>query len=349
MSSTKNTAETKRRPRPRATTRILGVLAAVALVVAGCTDGQNGAGGDPAAYPDRNITIIVPFSAGGPTDTVTRLIADPMGAELGVQVIVQNVEGAGGTVGARQAAQADPDGYTVLMHHIGMSTAPALYNDLGYTPLEDFATVGLVTEVPMTIVARKDFPPNSLAELVDHVKQNADTVTYANAGIGAASHLCGLLFQEAAGVKVQEVPYEGTGPALTDLVGGQVDFMCDQSTNTTGQISAGEVKAYAVTTPERVASLPDLPTAAEADLPDLEVAVWHGLYVPTGTPDEVVQRLTGALQVALANQSVIDQMADLGTAPVPKEDATPAAHRTLLTEQLETWGRVIADAGVERS
>lgn len=339
-----------RKPGPshrRTVTRLLGLLAAVTLLAAGCTTGQPGA--DPEAYPDRNITIIVPFSAGGPTDTVTRLIADPMAAELGVQVIVQNVEGAGGTVGARQAAQADPDGYTVLMHHIGMSTAPALYKELGYTPLEDFATVGLVTEVPMTIVARKDFPPNTLAELVDHVKQNSDTVTYANAGIGAASHLCGLLFQQAAGVKVQEVPYEGTGPALTDLVGGQVDFMCDQTTNTSGQIAAGEVKSYAVTTPERVASLPDLPTTAEAGLPDLEVAVWHGLYVPAGTPDAVVQRLSAALQVALAAQPVIDQMADLGTAPVAKEEAAPEPHRTKLTEQLETWGRVIADAGIERS
>src|SRR5690606_32684907 len=184
---------------------------------------------------------------------------------------------------------------------------------------------------------------------VTYVKANADKVTLANAGIGAASHLCGLLFQTAAGVKLQEVPYQGTGPALTDLVGGQVDFMCDQTTNTTGQITAGEVKAYAVTTPERVKSLPDLPTTAEAGLPDLQVSVWHGLYAPKGTPQDVVQKLSEALQAALTDQNVIDQMAKLGTAPVPAEDATPEAHRAKLQEQLTTWGKVIADAGIKAS
>jgi tripartite-type tricarboxylate transporter receptor subunit TctC len=235
------------------------------------------------------------------------------------------------------------------MHHIGMSTAPALYKDLGYEPLEDFEMVGLVTEVPMTVVARKDFEPATFQDLVTYVKANAGKVTLANAGIGAASHLCGLLFQSAAGVKLQEVPYQGTGPALTDLVGGQVDFMCDQTTNTSGQITAGEVKAYAVTTPERVKSLPDLPTTAEAGMPQLQVSVWHGLYVPAGTPQDVVQKLSDALKVALADQGVIDQMAKLGTAPVPAEDATPAAHRAHLEEQLGTWAKIIADAGVQAS
>ena len=244
----------------------------------------------------------MPFSAGGPTDTVTRMIAEPMAKELGGKIVVQNVEGAGGTVGAGEVARAEPDGYTVLMHHIGMSTAPALYKDLGYKPLEDFEMVGLVTEVPMTVVARKDFAPATFQDLVTYVKANAGKVTLANAGIGAASHLCGLLFQSAAGVKLQEVPYQGTGPALTDLVGGQVDFMCDQTTNTSGQITAGKVKAYAVTTPERVKSLPDLPTTAEAGMPQLQVSVWHGLYVPAGTPQEVVQKLSDALKVALADQ-----------------------------------------------
>jgi tripartite-type tricarboxylate transporter receptor subunit TctC len=334
------------------TTRMIAMIGAVSLVAAcsgnggnGGTEGDGGAGG----YPDQNVTIVVPFSAGGPTDTVTRMISEPMAKELGGKVVVQNVEGAGGTVGAGEVARATPDGYTVLMHHIGMSTAPALYKDLGYQPLEDFETVGLVTEVPMTIVARKNFEPSTFQDLVTYVKANAGKVTLANAGIGAASHLCGLLFQSAAGVKLQEVPYEGTGPALTDLVGGQVDFMCDQTTNTSGQIAAGEVKAYAVTTPERVKSLPDLPTTAEAGMPQLQVSVWHGLYVPKGTPPEVVQKLTGALKVALADQAVIDQMAKLGTAPVPESDATPEAHRAQLEEQLGTWAKIIADAGVKAS
>jgi tripartite-type tricarboxylate transporter receptor subunit TctC len=335
--------------RHRAAARAIAMIAAGSLVTACSDNGGADGGGTAAGYPDQNITIVVPFSAGGPTDTVTRMISEPMGRELGAQIVVQNVEGAGGTVGAGEVARAEPDGYTVLMHHIGMSTAPALYQNLSYKPLEDFEMVGLVTEVPMTIVARKDFAPTTLQDLVTHVKANAGKVTLANAGIGAASHLCGLLFQHAAGVKLQEVPYEGTGPALTDLVGGQVDFMCDQTTNTSGQISAGKVKAYAVTTPERVKSLPDLPTTAEAGLPQLQVSVWHGLYVPAGTPQEIVQKLSGVLQKALADQAVIDQMAKLGTAPVPAEDATPQAHRAHLDEQLKTWAKVIADAGVKAS
>jgi len=207
---------------------------------------------------------VVPFAAGGPTDTVTRLIAEPMSEELGQQIVVQNVEGAGGTVAAGEVAAAEPDGYTVLMHHIGMSTTPGLYPDLPFAPLEDFKTIGLVTDVPMTIVARSDFEPETLEELVTYVSDNADEVTLANAGIGAASQLCGLLIESAIGVDLTEVPYDGTGPALTDLVGGQVDFMCDQTTNTVGQIESGEIKGYAVTTPERIDALPDLPTKTEA-------------------------------------------------------------------------------------
>jgi tripartite-type tricarboxylate transporter receptor subunit TctC len=340
-----------RRARLLGTVRTLVLLVAVSLVATACggdSDGGTSGGGGGGGYPDRNITMVVPFSAGGPTDTVTRLIADPMSAKLGVQIVVQNVEGAGGTVAAGEVSQARPDGYTVLMHHIGMSTAPALYADLPYKPLEDFKTIGLVTEVPMTIIARRDFEPSTLQELVDYVKANADKVTYANAGIGAASHLCGLLFQNAIGVKLQEVPYEGTGPALTDIVGGQVDFMCDQTTNTTGQIKSGEVKAYAVTTKERVESLPDVPTATEAGL-DLELTVWHGLYVPADTPDEVVQTLSDALKVALADQGVIDKLAELGTAPVAADRATPEAHRQQLEQQIGLWGPVIEKAGVKAS
>jgi tripartite-type tricarboxylate transporter receptor subunit TctC len=318
------------------------------LTACGGDGGGGGGGGGGAAegYPDGEITIVVPFSAGGPTDTVTRLIAEPMSEELGQQIVVQNVEGAGGTVAAGEVAAARPDGYTVLMHHIGMSTAPSLYPDLAYDPLEDFKTIGLVTEVPMTIVARKDLEPTTMEELVAYVTENADTVTLANAGIGAASHLCGLLFQEAIGEKLTEVPYEGTGPALTDLVGGQVDIMCDQTTNTTGQIQAGEIKAYAVTTPERVESLPDLPTTEEAGLEDLQVGVWHGLYVPVEVPDEIVQKLTDALKVALADQNVIDQLAELGSTPSSEEDATPEAHTQRLEEQIELWRPIIEEAGV---
>jgi tripartite-type tricarboxylate transporter receptor subunit TctC len=327
-------------PKPRNGSRLRfgAAVAVVLLLVSAC-------GGDDAAdYPDREITIVVPFAAGGPTDTVTRLIAEPMSEALGQQIVVQNVEGAGGTVAAGQVANAEPDGYTVLMHHIGMSTAPTLYPDLSYDPVEDFKTVGLVTEVPMTIIGKRDLEPDTLEELVAYVKENAEDVTLANAGIGAASHLCGLLFQQAADVKLTEVPYDGTGPALTDLVGGQVDFMCDQTTNTTGQIEAEEVKAYAVTTEERLETFPDLPTTAEGGLPDVQVTVWHGLYVPAETSDDVVQALTDALGEALTNENVESQLNKLGTAPVAQEQATPEALSEKLESEIETWRPILEEA-----
>ena len=340
------------RPRPGrrrfAAGRPVVVLAAAALTLAACGGGGPGGGGG-GDYPEQDITFVVPFSAGGPTDTVTRLIADPMGKKLGRSIIVQNVEGAGGTIAAGQVASAKPDGYTVLMHHIGMSTAPALYKDLPFKPLEDFKTIGLVTNVPMTIVARKDFEPTTLEELTTYLKENAEEVTLANAGVGAASQLCGLLLQDALGVKLTEVPYKGTGPALQDLVAGEVDVMCDQTTNTTGQIKSGEVKAYAVTTAEKVEALPDLPTTKEAGLPELEVGVWHGLYVPAETPDEVVKELTGALQSALTDDNVVAQLAKLGAAPSSQEDATPEALKELLSSQIDLWKPIIEKAGVTGS
>jgi tripartite-type tricarboxylate transporter receptor subunit TctC len=297
-------------------------------------------------YPSRPVTIVVPFAAGGPTDTVTRLIAEPMSKVLGQQVVVENVTGAGGTVAAGEVAVAEPDGYTVLMHHIGMSTAPSLYPDLPYKPLEDFKMIGLVTEVPMTIVGRKDLEPKTLQELVDYVKANGETVTYANAGVGAASHLCGLLFMTAIDAQATTVPYDGTGPALTDLVGGQVDFMCDQTTNTTGQIKGGEVKGYAITSPERSPALPDLPTTAEGGMPDFTISIWHGLYAPVGTPDEIVQKLTAALQAAVKDPTVAERFAELGTTPVSAELATPEAHRERLESQIAQWKPIIEAAGV---
>ncbi len=317
----------------------ISILAAVAMTL------MAGAAFAQSDYPTGPVSMVVPFAAGGPTDTVTRLIAEPMSKALGQQVVVENVAGAGGTLAGTQVANAPADGSVVLMHHIGMSTAPTLYPDLPYKPLESFEMIGLVTNVPMTLIARKDFEPNTLGELVDYVKANADTVTYANAGIGAASHLCGLLFMNAIDTKLTTVPYKGTGPAMTDLLGGQVDFMCDQTTNTTGQIKAGAVKAYAVTTPERLATLPDLPTTAEAGLADFQVGVWHGLYVPKGTPPEVVAKLTDALQKALADENVIARFAELGTAPVKKEDATPEAHRAYLAAQTDLWKPIIEASG----
>jgi tripartite-type tricarboxylate transporter receptor subunit TctC len=269
-----------------------------------------------------------------------------MGEALGQSFVIQNVTGAGGTVAATQVANAPADGYTVLIHHIGMSTAPTLYPNLPYAPLEDFEMVGLVTEVPMTIVARKDFPAEDLQGLVDYIKEHPGEVTLANAGIGAASQLCGLLFTNAIDGEVTTVPYQGTGPALTDLVGGQVDIMCDQTTNTTGQILGGEVKAYAVTAEERLASLPDLPTTAEAGLPDFQLRIWHGLYVPAGTPEPAIEKLTGALQAALQDENVVSRFEELGTTVVSQDRATPEAHEEMLASQIELWKPIIEEAGV---
>ena len=296
-------------------------------------------------FPTKPITVVVPFSAGGPTDTVARLVAEAMSQDLGQQVVVQNVGGAGGTLGAGQVATAQNDGYTLLLHHIGMSTAPTLYRSLPYDPLTDFAAIGLITSVPMTLVARKDFEPTTLEELLAYIKTNGENVTYAHAGIGSASQLCGMLLMEQTETVMTTVPYQGAGPAMTDIIGGQIDMICDQTTNTTSQIQAGEVKAYAVTSPERLANLPDVPTTKEAGL-DLEIGVWHGLYAPAGTDPAIIERLDAALKVALANETVIARFAELGTVPVTAEEATPAALTETLTSQIELWRGVIEAAGV---
>lgn len=298
------------------------------------------------SYPAQPITVVVPFSAGGPTDTVTRLVAQAMGQHLGQQVLVENVGGAGGTLGAARVAQSTNDGYTLLLHHIGMATTATLYRELPYNAIEDFAHVGLVTEVPMVIVARPDFDAGNLQEVIANVKEKGEDVMYANAGIGAASHLCGLLFMNAVETQMTTIPYQGTGPALTDLMGGQVDLMCDQTTNTTNQIRDGSIKAYAVTVPARLDSLPDVPTAAEGGLDNFEVTIWHGLYAPAGTPDDVVAKLSEALQVALKDPTVVSRFADLGTAPSPEADATPAALKAKVESEIELWRPIIQAAGV---
>lgn len=296
-------------------------------------------------YPSRPITMIIPFAAGGPTDTVGRLIAEAMSRDLGQPVVVENVGGAGGTLGAQRAATARPDGNTVLLHHIGMSTIPTLYRRLAYDPVNGFETLGLVTEVPMTLVARRDFPANNLAELVARVRREGEGLNYANAGIGAASHLCGLLFMSAVQTRMTTVPYRGTGPAMNDLVAGTVDLMCDQTTNTTEQIRGGSIRAYAVTTPQRVPALPELPTATEAGLPGFEVSIWHGLYAPRGTPAAISDRLNRALVFALRDETIARRFADLGTAPVPAERATRDEHRRFWQADVARWRPLIQAAG----
>ncbi len=310
----------------------------VALLGASLTHAQE--------YPNKAITMIVPFAAGGPTDTVARLIGQAMGNDLKQQILIENVGGAGGTLGAGKAARSAPDGYTIFLHHIGQSTAPSLYRKLPYDAINDFEPIGLVTDVPMTLVARKDFPPKDLKELIAYVKANKDKVTYANAGLGAASHLCGMLFMSAIQTELTTVPYKGTGPAMTDLLGGQVDFMCDQTTNTTSQIKGEKIKAYAVTTKTRVSSLPNLPTMHEAGMPNFEVVVWHGLYAPKGTPKPIIDKLLQALQVALKDAKVKQSFNDLGTDPVSMDRANPEALRAHLKAEIDKWAPIIKKAGV---
>jgi len=302
-------------------------------------------GAGAQTYPDRTITMVVPFAAGGPTDTVTRLVAEAMSKDLGQQIVVENVGGAGGTLGAARVAKAEADGYTLLLHHIGMATSATLYRKLPFDTLQAFEYVGLVTDVPMTIVARKDFEPGDIKSLLDYVKANKDKVTLANAGIGAASHLCGMMFMSAIQSPLVTVPYKGTGPAMTDLLGGQVDIMCDQTTNTTKQIKAGTIKAYAVTSPKRLDVLPDLPTAEEAGLAGFQVGIWHGVYAPKGTPAEVTERLSKSLQLALKDPNVAARFAELGTAPSTEAEATPAALKTKLESEIARWKPVIEAAG----
>jgi tripartite-type tricarboxylate transporter receptor subunit TctC len=297
-------------------------------------------------YPTKVVTMIVPFAAGGPTDTVARLLGGPMTKTLKQQIIVENVGGAGGTIAAGRVAKAAPDGYTILIHHIGMSTAPALYRKLRYNPITDFEPIGLINEVPMTLVAKKDFPPKDLKELISYVKANKEKVNYANAGLGAASHLCGMLFMSAIQTEVTTVPYSGTAPAMNDLLGGQVDFMCDQTTNTTSQIKAEKIKVYGVTTRKRVPSLPKVPTMDEAGLKGFEVSIWHALYAPKGTPKTVIDTLTKALQAALKDPTIKQRFADLGTEPIENDRATPDALRQHLKAETDRWGPIIKKAGV---
>ncbi|MBC7311046.1 MAG: tripartite tricarboxylate transporter substrate binding protein BugD [Rhizobium sp.] len=317
---------------------VLGLTAALAVTL-------SSAAAFAAGYPERTITMVVPFAAGGPTDTVARLVAESMSKDLGQQIVVENVGGAGGTLGAGRVAAAEPDGYTVLLHHIGMATSATLYRKLAYDTLNAFEYVGLVTDVPMTIVARKDLEPTDLKGLIDYMKANKDTVTVANAGIGAASHLCGMLLMSAIDTPLVTVPYKGTGPAMTDLLGGQVDIMCDQTTNTTKQIQGGTIKAYAVTSPARLDVLKDVPTAVEGGLADFQVGIWHGVYAPKGTPSEAVERLSKSLQVALKDENVVARFTELGTAPSPEADATPAALKAKLEGEIARWKPVIEAAG----
>jgi tripartite-type tricarboxylate transporter receptor subunit TctC len=301
-----------------------------------------------AAYPEKAITIVVPFAAGGPTDKVARDLGEVLRKGLNNQtVLIENVGGAGGTLGAAKVAKANPDGYTLLLHHIGMATAPALYRNLPFKVLEDFEYVGMVNDVPMTLVGRSTLPAGNFAELQKWLEANKGKINLANAGLGAASHLCGLLFQQGMKTDMTTVPYKGTAPAMTDLLGGQVDLMCDQTTNTTGQIEAGKVKAFAVTTTKRLTTpaLAKLPTLDEAGLKGFNVSIWHGIYAPKGTPKAVVDVVNSALKGALKDPEFIKRQEALGAVVVTDARVNGAEHKKFVESEIAKWGPAIKAAG----
>jgi len=320
--------------------RFLQPVLAVALAAASFTAAAQ------ANWPERPVSLVVPFAAGGPTDVVARMIAIPMGKQLGQAVAVENAVGAGGTIAATKVARAQPNGYTIFLHHMGMSTAPALYKKLQFDPLKDFEYIGQVVDVPMTLLARKDFPPANFQELQAHLKREGNKVSLANAGLGAVSHLCGLLFMSAMGVELTTVPFSGTGPAMNALLGGQVDLLCDQTTQTVPLIKDNRVKIYGVTVPKRLDVLPNVPTLDEQGLKGFEVKVWHGIYAPKGTPQPVIDKLNAALRFAMQDPDVKRRLADLSSDIVPMDKITPAGLRTHLEAEIGKWGPVIRKAGV---
>ena len=318
---------------------LTAVAGAASLVATGAAVAQ-------AAFPAKPVTVVVPFSAGGPTDVVARLIGVPMGKALGQTVIIDNALGAGGTIAAAKVARAAPDGYTIFLHHMGMSTAPALYRKLSFDPLKDFEYIGQVVDVPMTLLARKDFPASNFKELQAYLKANGNKVTLANAGLGAVSPLCGLLFMSQIGVELTTVPYKGTGPAMNDLLGGQVDLLCDQTTQTVPFIKDGRIKVYGVTTHNRLGSLPNVPTLDEQGLKAFEVKVWHGMYAPKGTPKEVIDKLNAALKTAMADPMVTRRLAELSSDIPSADKMTPEGLRSHLQAEIAKWGPVIKKAGI---
>ena len=294
-------------------------------------------------FPNRPVTIIVPFAAGGPTDVISRLVAEGMGKDLGQAVVVENVTGAGGTIAAARVAQARPDGHTLMMHHIGHASAATLYRRLPYSVTDSFAPLGIVSDAAMTLVARPDFPASDLNTYIAEIKRQGDKLNLAHSGLGAANHLCGMLLQYTAGAAMTPVVYRGSAPAITELMAGRVDVFCDQATNTVNFIREGRIKAYAVTLAQPVPGL-DLPTTTEAGQPSLLMSTWHGLYAPKNTPSEIQERLAAAIRAALREERLRQRFAELVTEPATEDRATPAFHRRFLAEEVARWRPIIQAA-----
>ena len=318
------------------------ILAAAALVAAAV-------GGHAADFPNKPISIIVPFSAGGPTDRVARDLAVALRKSLGgVDIVVDNVAGAGSSIGSVKAARATPDGYTLLLNHIGMATMPTLVRNLPFKVESDFEYLGLVDEVPMTLVSKPGLPANTYPELMAWMGQNQGRINLGNAGVGSASHLCGLLIQSALKMDMTTVPYKGAAPAMTDLIGGQIDLLCDQTTNTTSQIEAKKVKAFAVTSAKRLGTpaLKALPTLQEMGLKGFEVTIWQGLYAPKGTPPATLGKLNAALKAALKDPDFIRKQVALGAVVVTDKRVEPAGHKQFVAAEIAKWSPIIKAAGV---
>ena len=318
--------------------KVIPVLAALGLAATGAQAQGN--------YPQRPVTMIVPFAAGGPTDVIARVVGDHMSRTLGQQIVVENVAGAGGTTGITRAAQAQPDGYTLMMGHMGThGAAPALYPNLKYDPTKDFAPIGLAAGTPIVIVAKKDFPANDLTSLIEYLKKQGDKVNMAHAGPGSVSHITGILFDSMVGAKPTFVAYRGTGPALNDLMAGTVDFMTDQIVNVAPQIQGGNIKAFAIATPERSPALPTVPTTKEAGLPNYEVSAWNAIFAPKGVPQDVVAKLSDAFMKALDDETTRTRLLELGGVIPSKEERTPAALQKLVESEVARWTPVLKAAG----
>jgi tripartite-type tricarboxylate transporter receptor subunit TctC len=317
--------------------KFLRGAALAALVLATSASAQD--------YPTKPISIVMPFSAGGPGDALARILANALTNYFKKQVIVENIPGAGGTIGSGRVARSTPDGYTLLMTHISHAINPTLYRKLPYDTLKDFVPIGVVVELSSAMVARKDFPPANFKDFITYVKANKDKITYAHAGLGSAAHLCGLLFMTAIDSDLTTVPYKGTGPAMNDLLGGQVDIMCDQVPNILSQVKAGKIKVYAVTSPKRIPQLPDVPTFQEGGLADFSLSNWYALYAPKGTPQPILDKIGAALQAVLKEPGVTEQFAKLGAEVVSPDKATPAGLAAKVQSEMDKWGPIIKKAG----
>jgi tripartite-type tricarboxylate transporter receptor subunit TctC len=298
-------------------------------------------------FPNRTLTMMMPYAPGGPGDTITRVFAGAMQKHLGQQIVVENTAGASGTIGTAKVARSKPDGYSLLMIHVSHATNQAMFKNLPYHPVDDFEPIGRATSGPMVIVTRNDFPAKDLNEFVSYVKANAPKISLAHAGVGSASHLCGLMMQSALNVQMNDIPYKGTGPALTDLMGGQVDVLCDQTSGTVPPVKAGKIKAYAAAGKSRLSGLPDVPAITEAGVQGLDINISFGLYAPKGTPKPVLDQLTAALQKSVSDPEVRQRLEAMGISAVTPDQARPEALRAHLKNEMDTLGNLLIKAGVK--